>query len=59
MSMAVQGLLVDHRYRLQRSPDLSEGSWIDGPDFTATSTLQTLTDSVPLAARQFWRVLAP
>jgi hypothetical protein len=58
-SLVVDGLLVDHRYRLQRSPDLSQGSWIDGTEFTATSTSQTLTDGLPNASRQFWRVSAP
>jgi hypothetical protein len=57
--LLVDGLLAEHRYRWQSSPDPTATAWAEGPDFTASQPRQTFMESGPEAPHQFWRLLAP
>jgi hypothetical protein len=59
MVLVVDGLLAEHRYRWQSSPDPTATAWAEGPDFTASQPRQTFMESGPEAPHQFWRLLAP
>ena len=57
--LTASGLLNGHSYVEQTTLDLTSGNWSSAISFTATQTLQTLTNAISNSPCQFWRILAP